>query len=254
MATLVKVRQIASSLLNYFRPEPTFQELVKKYDVIIMKHCSPASDILEDKGRVDLLSERQSQENFKAIYQFLGKLFSDNSNTLFLVWTLPPRHKLFQPLEGNREENAARATEFSNWLINDFPNKWNRNANIGIWDYRQIVMDPINNFLKYEYEFDHQAPNSHPNRIANNLAGAQFADFITKSIGDFCNSNKSLKKIKIIFLHHSIGLNVYQYTYLGLPSWFKLYNAKYNTHYVIKHKWYPKSRNMPIDYYRQWFG
>jgi hypothetical protein len=251
---LVKAKQIASSILNYFRPEPSFQDLVKRYDVIIMKHCSPASDILEDEGIVDLSSDRQSLENFKAIYQFLGKLFSNNSNTLFLLWTLPPRHRLFQPLLGNREENAVRATAFSNWLKYDFSNKWNDNSNIYIWDYRSITMNPASNFLKHEYELDHQAPNSHPNRIANNIAGAQFAEFITKSIGDFFDSDKSFKKIRIIFLHHSIGLNVYQYPHLGLPDWFRQYNVRYGTDYLITNKWYPKSRNMPIDYYRYWFS
>ena len=80
-----KLKQMASILRNYFYQDPSFQNLVKKYDVIILKHCSPASDIVEDVGAADPLSEQQSVENYVAIYQHLGKLFAEHPNKLFMV-------------------------------------------------------------------------------------------------------------------------------------------------------------------------
>lgn len=251
---LFKLRQIAGSALNYFRKEPTFQDLVKNYNVIIMKHCSPASDVLEDEGEPNLSSEHQSVENYKAIYQHLGKLFGQHPDTLFMIWTLPPRHRLHKPLQGDSDKNAARATEFSNWLRTNFIDKWGINSNIYIWDFRNIVMDPVSNFLKYEYEYDHDTPNSHPNRLANNTAGIKFAEFIANSVTKFYGNKNFKNQIKTIFLHHSIGLNVYQYPHLGLPNWLEQYNTTHNVNYLITHEWYPKRRNMPIDYYHRWIG
>lgn len=100
--------------------EAPFSELVANYGVIVIKHCFPSSDILEDIGKADPASPRQSQENYQAIYRLLRDMFDKNPNTLFIVWTLPPRHRLFEPSGGSQDANAARATAFSNWLKGDF--------------------------------------------------------------------------------------------------------------------------------------
>lgn len=242
---------MAAGVLNYFYWDPSFRNIVNKYDVIILKHCSPASDILEDIGEANPLSEHQSLANYKKIYQHIGRLFTEHPNKLFIVWTLPPRHRLYQPLQGEKELNAVRAKRFSNWLKTDFL-KENTGNNVFIWDFRSIVTDPKGNFLKYEYEIDHGAANAHPNDLANIIIGTQFTEFITESVANFFGKGKSKNRIRIIFLHHSIGLNVYNYPSLGASKWFTHYNTSNNTKYMISHKWYPRERNMPLDYYRRW--
>jgi hypothetical protein len=232
--------------------EPPLAELAADYNVIIMKHCYPASDVLEDTGRADPSSPKQSQENYRAVYRLLRDKFDKYPDTLFIIWTLPPRHRLFQPQEGNKKENAARATAFSHWLQSDFLNEGREHPNIRIWDFRGIIMDPRTNFLKYEYEFSHESPDSHPNRLANNEAGPRLAHFIMDTTTDFFANTDSRPQIKIIFLHHSTGLNVYQYPAQGLPGWVKVCNTANNMTYSISHKWYPLEGNMPAHYYRSW--
>jgi hypothetical protein len=232
--------------------EPSFANLVSDYDVIVMKHCFPSSDILEDIGQADPSSPRKSLENYKAIYRQLGDLFDQNPNTLFIIWTLPPRHRLFEPLEGSRDENAARATAFSIWLKGDFLKEGSARHNIYIWDFRGLLMDPDTNFLKYEYESSHYDPNSHPNQLANNEVGPRFAQFIIDSISNFTGSETIRKAARIIFLCHSTGRNVYKYTDLGMKAWFARYNASRKTNLSIHKHWYPSDGNMPVHYYRSW--
>jgi hypothetical protein len=236
------------------KQEAPLSDLVADYDVVIMKHCYTASDVLEDVGIPDPSSPRKSLENYKAVYRLLRNEFDKHSDTLFILWTLPPRHRLFEPSDGDKDTNAARATEFSNWLKTYFLTEGGDHSNIYILNFRDIVVDPNNNFLKYEYESNHNTSDSHPKKLANNNAGTQFAKFIVDSIANFYGSSKAGKGAKIVFLHHSTGLNVYQYPDLGVPAWFKEYNASKGTNYVISHKWYPWDGNMPVHYYCRWLA
>jgi len=236
------------------RQEMRFSDLVADYDIVIMKHCYPASDVLEDVGRPDSSSPRQSLENYKAIYRLLRDKFSGNPDTLFIVWTLPPRHRLFEPSDGDKDANAARATAFSNWLKGDFLAEGGPNNNIYVWDFRELVMDPDTNFLRYEYELGHSASDSHPNKVANNEAGPQFAQFIVDSIADFAGSRPLGQGARIAFLCHSTGQGVYEYSDLGVHAWFDEYNATNGTNHLINEHWYPSGDNMPVDYYRCWLS
>ena len=224
-----------------------FANLVADHDVVIMKHCFPASDVLEDSGNPDPASEIKSIENYKAVYRLLSTKFDENPDTIFILWTLPPRHGL-----ATNSEQAARATEFSEWLKMDFITEDGSHPNIYIWDFRNILMDPNTNCLKYEYELSHSDPNSHPNMAANNMAGPQLAQFIVESITDFAHSNAMAQSAKIVLLHHSTGLNVYRYQDLGVTGWFKHYNHIHGTRFKISEIWYPLQGNMPAHYYRTW--
>lgn len=232
--------------------EPSFADLVANYDVVMMKHCFPSSDILEDIGKADPTSPRQSLENYKAIYRRLRDLFDTHPNTLFVIWTLPPRHRLYEPAEGDKDENAARATAFSNWLKGDFLKEGGARHNIYIWDFRDLLMDPDINFLKYEYEYSHHGPNSHPNQLANNEAGPKFAQFIIDSISNFTGSETLRQAARIIFLCHSTGQHVYEYIGLGMKAWFARHNASRKTNLSIHKRWYPSDGNMPVHYYLSW--
>ncbi len=237
-----------------FAKEPPFFKLVQDFDVVIMKHCYPASDVIEDAGRPDPSSPSQSSENYKAIYRLLREKFDQYPDTLLIVWTLPPRHRLFEPLRGDKHANAARATEYSNWLKKEYLTERGCHPNISIWDFREIVMNPNTNFLKYEYECNHNRPDSHPNNTANNDSGPQFAQFIVDTIANSYSSAKVEKGVKIVFLHHSTGFNVYKYPDLGIAAFINKYNATTGTNYLISHKWYPSEGNMPVHYYQRWLA
>jgi hypothetical protein len=250
--SMSKLRIVGQLLSNIVTREAKFSQLVKDYDVLVMKHCFPSSDILEDIGKADPYSSRQSIENYKTIYRLLRVEFSKNQNKLFVIFTLPPRHQLFEPAAGSKNANAARATEFSHWLSTDFLDEEPDNHNIVVWDFRKTVMDSNTNFLKYEFEADHDSPDSHPNKAANNFAGPQLASFLIDSIDNYFAGNKVKQAAKIIFLHHSTGLHLYEYPDLGITGWLDKYNGSHETHHSIFHRWYPSRGNMPINYSRNW--
>jgi hypothetical protein len=232
--------------------EPRFHDLVTKYDVIIMKHCYPSSDVLADTGQADPASPRQSLENYHAVYRLLRDKFAGHPDKLFIIWTLPPRHHLYQPAEGSGDENASRATAFSRWMVGDFLTEGGPHPNIRIWDFREIVTDPKTNFLKYEYELNHDSPDSHPNKLANNEAGPRFARFILNAATDFYRGANTRQGVNMVFLHHSTGLNVYRYPEQGIPGWLASHQVDGGARCSIAHQWYPSDNNMPVHYYRRW--
>jgi hypothetical protein len=251
MSKLNKLGQLCSKIVS---KEPKFAQLLKDHDVLIMKHCFPSSDILEDIGKADAHSSRQSIENYKIIYRRLRAEFNKNPNKLFVVFTLPPRHRLFEPSEGSKDANAIRATEFSHWLSTDFLDEEPDNHNIVVWDFRNIVMDSRTNFLKHEFELKHDSPDSHPNTAANNFAGPQLASFLIDSVDSYYVGNSVGRGAKIAFLHRSTGLNLYDYHDLGMAGWLNKYNGSHETHHTIFHYWYPSRWNMPIHYSRNWLS
>jgi hypothetical protein len=229
------------------------EALAAHYDVIIMKHCYPASDILADTGRPDPASPRQSQENYRAVYRLLRDKLAGHPDRLFIIWTLPPRHRLYQPPEGDRAGNAARATAFSRWLAGEFLTEGGGRPNIRVWDFRGIVTDPATDYLKYEYELSHEGPDSHPNGLANDAAGPGLARFIVEAAAAFNGIDKR-RQVKIMLLHRSTGGNVYRYPARGLPGWFKDHRTAGGMSFSISHRWFPADGNMPVHYYRSWLG
>ncbi len=234
---------------DWLSEDKSLEDLAGKYDVVIMKHCYPASNILEDTGSPDPSSERKSIENYKTVYRSTRTEFDKYPDTMFIVWTLPPLHRL-----ATNSANATRATEFSGWLKTNFLNEDGSHPNIYVWDFRSIVMDPDTNCLKYEYERDHERGNSHPNDMANNVAGPQFAQFIVDSFADFTGGIPAGQKAKIMFLHHSTGGNVYEYPNLGVFDWFDDYNNTNGTDFEASEEVYPSGGNMPVHFYRSWLA
>lgn len=113
-------------------------------------------------------------------------------------------------------------------------------------------MDSGTNCLRYEYELSHSGSDSHPNKMANNEVGPQFAQFIVDSIADFTGSRPMGQEARIVFLCHSTGQGVYEYNDLGVHTWFDIYNATTRANHVICRCWYPSDENMPVNYYRSW--
>ena len=156
------------------------------YDVIIWKHCYPGSDVLEDIGSASADSSRKSIENYKLQYADLREKLSEYPDTLFILWTLPPRHRNHNPSFGSASSNAQRATDFTEWVKNDWLDEGSGNyENLYIFDFRGHMINPSDNFLKYEYELSHSGDDSHPNSVANNYVVPIFSQFVVDSIESF---------------------------------------------------------------------
>ncbi len=159
--------------------------LVSFYDVIIWKHCFPASDVFENTGSPDPASSYQSIENYKAVYRLIRNRMDSFPDKIFIVWTIPPRHRLYGPSNGETLGNAMRAREFTAWVKDTFLHENGEHKNVYIFDFRGIVADTDGLFLRYEYERSHTDTDSHPNDSANNVAGPLFAQFIVDAVDDF---------------------------------------------------------------------
>lgn len=159
--------------------------LAENYDMIIMKHCSPASHIQEDTGTPDITSDVKSLENYKEQYRALRSLFDSYPDTKFLVWTLAPLHRL-----STSPTKANRANEFVQWVKNEWLTEDGKShPNIIIFDFFSLVAEldenPVNGIqycLKYEYEKSHTDGESHPNKAANEYAGPLFAQAIVDAL------------------------------------------------------------------------
>ncbi len=160
--------------------------LVATYDMVIMKHCSPASHIQEDTGTPDVTSDAKRLENYKEQYRALRSLFDSYPNTKFMVWTLAPLHRL-----STSPTKAARANQFVQWVKNEWLTEDGKyHPNIIIFDFYSLAAEldenPVNGVrycLKYEYEKSHTDGESHPNTLANETIAPVFAQLIVNTIG-----------------------------------------------------------------------
>ncbi|MBU1012611.1 MAG: hypothetical protein KKG99_06375 [Bacteroidetes bacterium] len=160
--------------------------LAINFDVIIFKHCYPGSDVEADTGNPDVSSNIKSIENYKLQYRALRRQFEKYPDTLFILWTLAPRHRL-----RTTQEHAARAKLFVDWVNNEFLSEGDTDhLNIYIFDFWGLVAEKNVssrqvNTLKYEYERSHTDKDSHPNDLANEKVGPLFAKFIVDSVFKF---------------------------------------------------------------------
>ncbi|MBI5895770.1 MAG: hypothetical protein HZB24_07135, partial [Desulfobacterales bacterium] len=117
-------------------------------------------------------------------YRALRSLMDGYPNTIFIVWTLAPLHRL-----ATSPDDAARAKQFVDWVNTDFLTEDGNHPNIFIFDFWGIVAEddptPVNgqvNCLRYAFESSHDSGDSHPNQSANEVAGPAFAQRIVDAI------------------------------------------------------------------------
>jgi len=159
--------------------------IINQYDVVVLKHCYAGSDILENTGNANVMFSTKSIENYELQYAALRDLFDSYPNTLFIVFTLPPRDKDSTSADIG---NAARATQFSEWTKNNWLNNGNPHNNIVVFDIREYLVEKDSdsdyfNFLKEEYV--NVAGDSHPNDRANNFVGPIFGEFLINETQNF---------------------------------------------------------------------
>lgn len=148
-----------------FMEESTLEILTPRFDVIVLKHCFPVSDILEDTGNPDITSSEKRLENYMLQYYALRDKMRLFPGTKFVVWTATPRveitswkAKLSAFLKGRsaQKDNAERARSFAEWVRNEWDEPGD---NIFIWDFFELGTEG-GIYLKADYA---QAPgNSHP--------------------------------------------------------------------------------------------
>jgi len=138
---------------NPYKNEPTLEILTGDYDVIIFKHCFPVSNIFPDNPEPDINSETKTLANYKLQYQALREKLLQFPDTKFILWT-----GAAQVQSAVTEEEALRAREFFEWVIQD----WDKNDdNIFLWDFYYLETEG-GLYFKDEYAI---SPNdSHPNK------------------------------------------------------------------------------------------
>ena len=110
---------------------PCLDKLTREYDVIIYKHCYPGSDIQKDTGFSQVDSDHKSLENYKLQYRALRDIMDGYSNTIFIIWTLPPRNRI-----ATTQKHATRSSKFVKWVKNDFLSEdKKKHPNIFIFDF-----------------------------------------------------------------------------------------------------------------------
>ncbi|MCG8696601.1 MAG: hypothetical protein MI922_00995 [Bacteroidales bacterium] len=154
-----------------FKEEPTLEMLTPNYDLIVFKHCFPASDILPDDSVSTVDSEKKTLGNYKLQYDTLKKKLHEFPGTKFMVWTPPALTEAT-----TSEENALRTQEFTKWMMEEWDEP---NDNIFIWDFRTIGTEG-GLFLKPEYAAGNNDP--HPNDVLAEKASKIFAEKIIELV------------------------------------------------------------------------
>lgn len=177
-----------------FMEEPTLEILTQHYDVIVLKHCFPVSDIREDTGNPHINSENKRVENYKLHYTALKAKMREFQNTTFIVWTGAARVQSISLLEkilsifarkSPKEESARRAKTFFDWVRNEWDEAGD---NIYLWDFYELETEG-GLYLKNEYAVS--PSNSHPNKVFSE----KVAPFLCQRIVDVIEGRGDISSI-----------------------------------------------------------
>ncbi|MEI6749765.1 MAG: hypothetical protein WCM93_11455 [Bacteroidota bacterium] len=154
-----------------YMEEPTLEILTKKYNMIILKHCYPVGDLLEDTNQPDIESPEKRIENYKLQYLALKQKMLEFPNTKFLIWTGAVRIA-----SGTNPASAARAKSFFEWVRNEWDTE---HDNIYLFDFEKLETDG-GLYLKNEYAIN--SGDSHPGKAFAKRAAPLFCQRITDVI------------------------------------------------------------------------
>ena len=150
-----------------FQNEPTLEILIKKYDIIVFKHCFPVSNIGEDSGIPDINSDERTIENYKMQYEALKKKLHDFPNNKFIVWT-----PAVQVKDHLTEAEAQRTYTFYKWMRDEWDEKGD---NIYVWDFYKYETEG-ELYLKAENAAG--VSDSHPGKAFASRMAHVFVDFV----------------------------------------------------------------------------
>lgn len=154
-----------------YMDEPTLEMLTQDYDVIVLKHCFPVSDVLPDTGNAAVDSSEKRLEHYKVQYAELREKFLSFPETTFIVWT-----GAAQTEQNTTPDEAARAREFATW-VKDI---WRQpDDNIFVWDFFELETEGG------LYLTDHNAASpddSHPATEFSKRAAVEFCQFVVEVV------------------------------------------------------------------------
>ncbi|MBN2582045.1 MAG: hypothetical protein JXL80_03185 [Planctomycetes bacterium] len=162
-----------------FKQEPTLEMLSKKYDLVVLKHCFPVSNIDADTGEADVASSDKRLENYRLQYDALKKKMHEFPKVKFLVWT-----GAAQVAGDTDAEQAGRARQFAAWVRDTWDTKGD---NIFVWDFRTLETDG-GLYIKPGNASGDAHPNEEFSRKAAPLLAQRIVDVIEGrgDTGDVC--------------------------------------------------------------------
>ncbi len=118
---------------SLYLTNPPLELLTPQYDVIVFKHCFPASSIGPDTGSPDITSPVKTLENYQLQYEALKTKLRSFPSKRFIVWTGAAL------LEASTTPAmATRSKQFFDWVktVWDEPGD-----NIYVWDFYNLETD-----------------------------------------------------------------------------------------------------------------
>lgn len=150
-----------------YMEEPTLELLTPEYDMVVFKHCYPVSNIQPDIGRPEIDSPEKRIENYVLQYEALKEKIHQFPETKFLVWT-----GAAQVRAKTNEEEATRAREFFEWVVNEWDEPGD---NIFVWDLFDLETKG-GVYLAEEYADGPR--DSHPNKRFAKMAAPELCQRI----------------------------------------------------------------------------
>ncbi len=156
--------------MSQAHPQPpvnAFSGLLR-HDVIAFKSCYPVSNIRSDA----------QLELYKDYYRQIRDVMDQHPDKIFIVVTPPPLNRT-----ATTADNAARAQAFANWLASaEF---LAGHPNVFTFNFFEILDgdDPNSNYFnRLREEYQNNSSDSHPNVLADEIAGPQFVEAIVNAI------------------------------------------------------------------------
>lgn len=156
--------------------------------IVMFKSCYPNSNIVDDtSAETDAAATVRTLANYQATFTNLKHEMMAQKDTLFVYLTAPPLVEA-----KTTAENATRARQFNDWLINEFLVAYRSESptdNFVVFDLFGFLAGP-DNLLKHAYRVEKVA-DSHPNDEASRLVAEAFVEFLVPIWEDWQQRNGS---------------------------------------------------------------
>jgi len=148
-------------------PDNAFSRLLQ-HPVVIFKSCFPNSALKSD----------EMLERHKALYLGMRDAMDKHPRHLFILLTTPP----LRP-QATTADEAKRARTLAQWLQSEA--FLGGHPNLEVFDFFDLLADPVTGMLRTEYQQKDKPRDSHPNARADEAAGPRFVDFVDRAVTAF---------------------------------------------------------------------